>query len=77
MFNEEYDVGMAIKGAGQHRLIRTGMIALLAGGSLTEQDRTDAKKLVERADLALARISSRKRRRAEREADPDGYGHGV
>lgn len=61
-------MGMAVKGAAQHRLVRRAMDALVRQekGRMSPEDYADVRRLQDRADMALERISRRKRQRAER-----------
>jgi len=67
-------MGMSVKGATQHRLVRDGMKLLLGAHNvhvdghivcgLSEHHREACQILIRRADLALDRIKTRKLRRA-------------
>lgn len=58
-------MGMAVKGAAQHQLIVRAIDALVEKG-LTPEEMADAQRLRDRAEMALERISDRKRLRAAR-----------
>lgn len=59
-------MGMAVKGLGQHRLVAKAMGIMLAECMLTEDELADARRLRQRADLAIDRLKRRKRLKAER-----------
>ena len=57
-------MGMAVKGADQHRLVRRGLVKLL-DEDLTDAQREHCGRLIQRADLAIERLKKRKRAREE------------
>lgn len=59
-------MGMSVKGATQHRLVRRGMRKLLDSPETTAAERETCAILIRRADLAVDRIKMRKWNRERR-----------
>lgn len=73
-------MGMAVKGPVEHRVVRKAMDLLATQhGVITQEEMDAAKRLKDRADRGLERITARRAKRLLRSTEPksEGYGHGI
>ena len=57
-------MGMSVKGIAEHRIVRDAVAWWKATGPLSDADHASCSRLMQRADLAIARIKERKAKRA-------------